>query len=238
MFVSACKKPESWTLTNGWGHKFELPSGRDYAHAELPIGVLGTGRRAEIPGAPNKAKLLASMLAALNRPIYLLDVRRDGVGGMGSWGPREFASIVPEMIAGRSPYAYLHLPCLAPSIRLLDESRKSGPAAKWELFRERYITELSEQALDVARAFVAGAAAADGLAIFLCAEADQPGFDSLSGSDKDSHYCHRYTLAACIARRAKAMYQGLTVRRIHLDVVDFHACGKRPGSYRPRETLL
>jgi hypothetical protein len=176
------------------------------------------------------------MLAALRQPIYLLDTRRNGVGAQSSWSPREFASIIPNSLAGRITYAYLHLPCLAPSVALLDEARKNQ--MPWHTFRERYIEELTPDALDVGRAFVETAVAAGGMAIFLCAEADQPEFDVLPDVEQEEYYCHRFTLAKQVANRIKDACANTSIRCVHLDLVDFQTQMKSVNAYSPRSTEL
>jgi hypothetical protein len=133
-------------------------------------------------------------------------------------------------------YSFLHLPCLAPSIALLDEARKSG--LRWREFRTRYLEELSLDSLDIARAFVEAAQASGGLAIFLCAEADRPDFDQLSEPEQEESYCHRFTLAKQVAHRCKDVHGAVVVKQVHLDLVDFKEQWGKSGQYIPRLTEL
>jgi hypothetical protein len=164
------------------------------------------------------------------------------VGRQSSWSPREFASVIPELLGEGSIYAYCHLPCLAPRIQQLDDFRRDartgGEQAAWRTFRDRYLAELAPEALAVGRAFVEAAAAVGGMAIFLCAEAHQPAWETLTEAEKDAHYCHRFTLAARLAAVMKAEYHDLRVKRVNLDMVDFVAQWQHSGSYHPSVTWL
>jgi hypothetical protein len=170
---------------------------------------------------------MATMIGAIDQPIYLLDVRRNGVGGQGSWAPREFATIVPEQLPREAAYDYLHLPCLAPSIPLL--SMKDLP---WREFRDRYVAELTPSALSVARAFVEAAVSRSGLAVFLCAEPHQPAFDELTPENQQHSYCHRYTLAHKVADTLRLAWPVAAVDLVYLDLVDF-AAQAATGTYVP-----
>lgn len=117
------------------GERLVLPVAAD---GPFTIGLLGTR---SIPQVKRKTKteVLAEALARLAKPIYLVDVRRDGVGSQSSWSPRELASLVPAAMQqwatvhrrSSQPYGFWHLPCLAPSIQLLALWRKAT-----ELFRK------------------------------------------------------------------------------------------------------
>src|SRR5437660_1158290 len=102
MFLKATRGVGRWQVRNGLGHKLHLPCQESYANATVEIGVLGTRRRIEIKG--QMTSLMANMLAAVQRPLYLLDVRRDGTGGQSSWSPREFASLIPMQLPDDQKY--------------------------------------------------------------------------------------------------------------------------------------
>jgi hypothetical protein len=98
----------------------------------------------------NKRAAVARILASLDRPLYLLDTRRNGCGGQGSWSPREFATEIPAMMGSAHNYAFVHLPAVAPSIELLAWGRGAKP--DWREFRKRYEAELAAGAVRVAAA--------------------------------------------------------------------------------------
>jgi len=231
MFIKATRHPGRWQVRNGLGHELHLPCHESYAKTTIDIGVLGTRRRVEIRGSVTS--LMAMRLAAVKRPLYLLDVRRDDTGAQSSWSPREFASVIPMSLRADQKYDYAHLPCLAPSVELLGAKNLT-----WRQFRDRYVAEVSDDDLSVGEAFVEAAAMESGLAVLMCAEADHPHFDTLPEEEKEVHYCHRFTLANQIARRLKARPAGLTVNLVHLDLVDFHEATQAGRSYRPRTTAL
>lgn len=106
---------------------------------------------------------MAALLRSLGQPLYLLDTRRNGCGGQGSWAPREFATEIPRFMESECRYSLVHLPVLAPSIEMLEWWRRDKPA--WQSFRDRYSEELSESAVRVAAAFVESASSRGGLAI-------------------------------------------------------------------------
>jgi hypothetical protein len=205
------------------------------------IGLLGTRTQAKISG---KTKRLAEMLNRLRRPIYLVDIRRAGVGGQGCWSPLEFASLVPKAIS--EPYSFFHLPSVAPSVELLSDYRKSmklpglseseiahavsevqaghDPGIEawkhWQVFREKYLMELQcdPHAVLAALAFVEASQAIGGSSVFLCAEEFVEDFDSKSQSPQDNAYCHRYTLSAAICRSLRKRHPGCKVTRIDLSL--------------------
>jgi hypothetical protein len=236
MFESAHKQDGCWRLCNRFGHALTIPALDANSAAEVLIGVVGTGRRLALLSKTGKPKdiddpktpLMASMLESLGRPLYLIDVRRDGTGKQSSWSPREFATEIPAILGGKTKYAFLHLPCLAPSIELLERD------IPWREFRDAYIKELSDQDLAVGEAFVEAATMEGGIAVFLCAEPDQPAFDSLSENAKEENYCHRFTLAKRIARQIKAAHPKAAISIVQLDVVDFYLQKKHGDSYVPR----
>ena len=164
MFERAERVAEGWIVSNAWGHGMLLPVREPLDGVTISFGVLGTRTRRK---RDKVYQATASMLAALNRPLYLLDVRRSGTGGSGSWSPRELATTMPQPAGSPSPYCFLHLSCLAPSANLLDDSRAGRRATSWRDFRAAYLAELTEDALNVAQGFVESAASNGGLAIFV-----------------------------------------------------------------------
>jgi hypothetical protein len=217
-----------------------MPALASNSTVEVSIGVLGTARRPTgftRSGKPkditeSKMPLMASMLDSLKRPLYLIDSRRNGTGAQSSWSPRDFGTEIPALLNEEMKYAYLHLPCLAPSIALLERD------ISWREFRSEYIEELSVQDLAVGVAFVEAAIVEGGITVFLCAEPDQPEFDSLSEVEKDKNYCHRFTLAKLIGRRIKVAHPNTAISIVHLDVVDFYLQTDHGNSYVPRITHL
>jgi hypothetical protein len=188
MFEEANRTDAGWIVQNRWGDGMFLPV--DETQASVRVGLLGTRAVGKFR---NKCVALGQLLSSLNRPLYVLDTRRDGCGGQGSWSPREFATEIPSMMAGQRRYAFVHLPSVAPSIELLAWWRSSKPA--WQDFRMRYDAELSAGGVRVAAAFVESASTRGGLAVMVCAERDAEDFDSLSQPEQDNLYCHRFTLA-------------------------------------------
>jgi hypothetical protein len=91
-----------------------------------------------------------------------------------------------------------------------------GAAKHWQVFRAAYATELSDKATLVARAFVEAAAAVSGVALFLCAEESIPEFDSLNQAGQDEVYCHRFTLAAPVARSLSRDFPSARIERLSL----------------------
>lgn len=205
MFVTAERDPAGWRLRNRLGHELRLECGRP---PSVRIGVLGT--RTDVP-LRQKMAALASRLAALPGPVMLLDTRRTGVGGQGSWSPLEFATLIPERMGGG--YEFLHVPSVAPSPALLAD-RRIG----WREFRRRYREEVPEGAVRVARAFAEWASTAGGLAVLLCAEADLPSFDDSPQEEQEAHYCHRFTLSRMVADSVRAEYGSMPVSRVHLSL--------------------
>ncbi len=105
MFQEARKEQDRWWVSNRWGHRLELPCRRDYADRSMAIGTPGTGRRKD-PKMPRVVTAqMANLLASLDRPLYLIDTRRDGVGAQSSWSPREFASLIPDALPQHLTYA-------------------------------------------------------------------------------------------------------------------------------------
>jgi hypothetical protein len=88
------RTPGQWELAGSLGEKLVLPAA---AAGPFSIGLLGT-RSVPAVKRRTKTETLAALLAGLGRPIYLIDVRRDGVGSQRSWSPRELASLVPRMM--------------------------------------------------------------------------------------------------------------------------------------------
>ena len=224
-----------WEIINQFGHIqfLDVPK----LSSVVDIGLLGTRCLYEIPVKPNKTTAMARMLDTLNRPLYLIDTRRDGTGAQSSWSPREFASIIPAMV--RKPLEFLHLPAVAPSIGLLDEdrkARKAGNVLPWQEFKRQYDTGLTNESVDVVRAYVEAAAAVGGMAIILCAEPYCPDFDALSQEHQEELYCHRFTLAKRVSQAILSARCGkVNVRMVNLELSDFV---KRGISWKPPVTLL
>ena len=210
----------------------------------VDIGVLGTGTLAQTSG---KLDRMASVIAGLGRPVLLVDTRRTGQGGRGSWGPLEFATLLPEKLGGANGrYSYLHMPCVAPLHEQLVKAREAAnlpalnphslersvhalhtghvppPAAwaNWKVFSTAYKQSLTATAVLAARAVVEGAQARGGLAIFLGAEPHLSGFDRCPPQLQDEHYCHRYTLATAVGRAIKQEYRWADIRCLHLALDD------------------
>lgn len=231
MFETATRHGDQWLVQNAMGHRLCLPCKPSYMTME--IATLGTRRRVSVKTKVPMTGLMAEMLDSLQRPLYVLDVRRDGTGAQSSWSPREFASVIPGMLAGGRKYAYVHLPCLAPSVALLAEKSLTR-----QQFRDRYLAELSDDDLSVGEAFAESASAQDGMAVLMCAEPDQPDYDNLPEAEKEACYCHRFPLIQQIAGRLKARHPGLTVRQVRLDLVDFHQARQAGNAYYPRASTL
>ncbi len=117
----------AWILADEWGYQTVLPCLEHSKSVTANIGLLGTrvrgGKIAGYKWANNRTKLMAAMLLSVDKPIYLVDVRRTGIGGQGSWGPNEFANLIPNIMKERNknhpPYSYIHLPIVAPENELL-----------------------------------------------------------------------------------------------------------------------
>lgn len=229
LWSSAIKDGCVWTLTDSMGFRLTFEARRDFSGAEVQIGLLGTRRRQVLKNVKSQTELMVQMLSSVSRPLLLIDTRRNGVGGSGSWSPREFATEIPTLMNSGKPYQFVHIPALGPSIDLL---RSKLP---WPQFRDRYVSELPAMALETARALVEGACTGGGLAVFLCAEAYHPEFDSLSPPGQEEFYCHRFTLARCVAARLREAYPDVVVKAVHLDTVDYH---EATGGYRPRTNRI
>lgn len=118
-------------LDNAWGDRMILPLRR--TGGPLLVGLLGTGAVRE---AKKKTAAMADLLRSLDTPLYVLDTRRNGCGGQGSWVPREFATEIPHLMKTERPYCFVHLPVVAPSIEMLEWNKSEKPG--WESFRDRY----------------------------------------------------------------------------------------------------
>ena len=130
MIITQCeRKLGEWEVIGSLGERLTLPAATG---GPFTIGLLGTRSVAQVKGK-TKTEALAETLAELDKPVCLVDVRRDGVGSQSSWSPRELASLVPIAMRKWSavhrkepqPYGFWHLPCLAPSIELLGLWRKA-----------------------------------------------------------------------------------------------------------------
>jgi len=236
----------AWILNDEWGHEMFLPCPHQPEQLSVDIGVLGTrvrdGNLAGYQWAKNKTKLMAAMLLSLDKPIYLIDTRRNGVGGQGSWSPREFASLIPDIMKDqgcKQLYSFIHLPILAPSIALLNLARNG---LSWQEFKKEYQQELYQNgAIDIAVAFIEATACRSGICIFLCAEEYQPDFINLDQPEQNECYCHRYALAKKVAREIDQDYK--SVRLCNLDLRDFKGQWQNYGNdnfigYQPNCLLV
>ena len=230
MFIEAKQQHDKWNLTNRWGHSMQVPALADDASSTVQIGTLGT-RFVAPPGVP-KTKLMARMLKGLQRPLILIDTRRTGVGGMGAWGPLEFATLIPELIGSDTPCDFIHLPELAPTVLLLDADR-SGKLGGWRAFRERYNAGLGDSQVALARAWAEAASVRGGLAIFICAEAWCANFKTLDAQAQHAAYCHRFSLVHRVAASLRADHPGVPVERVDLDATAFAAQLQAGQAYQP-----
>ena len=100
MFTHAEKQKQHWIVRNDLGHGLMLPCREAYDNSTIEIATMGTGARnfTRRAGEPIRAVTMAMMLKSLERPIYLLDTRRDGVGGQGSWSPLELLQGVTDQL--------------------------------------------------------------------------------------------------------------------------------------------
>lgn len=238
------KNANSWKLVTRTGE--ELVFNIEKHPQEIEIGLLGT--RTINKKMTEKTNKFAKLLNKINKPIYLIDSRRDGVGGSGSWSPKEFETIIADKIV--NPYNYIHIPSICPSVSLLDnwkeatkkftedlttdeiekqlESLKNGNLPEkasykhWQIFKEVYKKEmLSEKtAIEAARAIVEYVASINGLAIFLCAEEHHHDFDALTQKEKDDAYCHRFTLFSLVKKSIQKDYPNTKVTSINLSLDD------------------
>ena len=220
MLISGVREcPTRWELSGQAGEILQLPR-LTTPDREILIGTAGTRRAVKVKG--KLTEHFARMLAVLPEPIMLIDVRRTGIGGSGSWGPEEFATIIPGLLAaaGVSRYSFHHVPLFTPSRALLDKSKRaakiddnlseeqikdavrtveSGEEPQfaawkhWEVYRAAYRRELSTTpAILAARAFVEAANEQGGIAVFLCAEERRDNFDEATRREQDNCHCHRF----------------------------------------------
>lgn len=240
MFINAIRHGDEWRLSNPWGHELRLPGLPAQSTLMVEIGTLGTKFKARINRRTgNRSAVMAKMLKSLNRPIFVVDTRRDGCGGQGSWSPLEFATLIPREFGNGQPYGFLHLPIVAPSHALLATERR-GELAGWSQFRKHYNDEVGAAAVAVARAFVEAAAVRGGLAVLLCAEPYETTFDDLPEDvavQNDCH-CHRFNLARRVADAMLAERPGLKVERVDLDAAAFVAAFRDDRVYEPRRRRL
>lgn len=238
MIVTKVVRDRHWTLIGPWGERLELPAEAD---GPFEIGLLGHRF-----GGKDKYRRIADLLSSLERPVYILDVRRDGCGAQGCWSPEHFATQIPALMSPetRSTYGYVHLPIAAPTAELLTNWRKArkihapgedievavmqarlGDTVSahahmwrhWQVFREAYVRQLPPNAVAAVRAFVEAARTNDGLAILVCAEPHADGFDAMTQAEQDDLYCHRYTLATAVVRSLQKDKASLEVTGVVLD---------------------
>jgi hypothetical protein len=115
--IAPTESMEDWGLIGPLGEVLRLPAAKA---GPFRIALVGT-RSSLVKTA--KTKSFAAMLADLDQSVFVVDVRRNGAGGSGSWGPREFGTLIPDMIENNCGYSYHHLPDLAPEVELLDDFR-------------------------------------------------------------------------------------------------------------------
>lgn len=216
-----------WRVADPFGHALELPAIRDQ-QGRVEIGVVGTR---SAPRVHPKTPAMAGALRSLGRPLLLIDVRRNGVGGSGSWSPREFATTVPRLMASAAPYSYLHLPVLAPETELLEQAR----TLPWQTFRDRYVDGLTPEATKIGRAFVEAMYSIGGLVVMLCAEPDHADFEGCEQHEQDELYCHRFSCARVLASAIHAAHPKHVVELVALDLTAWHDAG---DAYTPRRWTL
>ena len=117
--IAPARADGHWTLLGPCGEKMLLPH---CTGGTARIGLIGT-RSTIVKTA--KTKAFAAILEDLDMPLILLDLRLGGSGGSGSWGPLEFGTTIPGLIANHRPYSFYHLPLLAPAHALLTRYRKA-----------------------------------------------------------------------------------------------------------------
>ena len=216
-----------WEVNNRFGYTLYMDV--PYLPSVVDIGLLGTQWLPnKLPWPFNEITVMADMLNMLKRPLYLIDVRRDGTGPQNSWSPREFATIIPAMVY--KPMVFMHLPEAAPSIELLEKDRKAreaGTVLHWQKFKHQYNAALTIYTVDLIQAYVEAAAVAGGMIILLCAEPYCPDFDVQPQERQDELYCHRFTLAQRTVRAIKAdRGDAVNVRLLNLELSDFAMCGR------------
>lgn len=234
MFINAIRHGDEWRLSNHWGHELRLPGLPAQSTSKVQIGTLGTKFEARLKARDgNRATVMARMLRSLNRPIFVLDTRRNGCGAQGSWSPLELATLIPAQIDNGQPCDFLHVPVVAPSTKLL-ATEKRGELAGWSEFRKRYNAEVGDAAVAVARAFVEAAAVRGGLAVLLCAEPYETAFADLPTDVQNKCHCHRFNLARRVADAMKTQRPGWAVERVDLDAAAFVAACRETRVYEPR----
>ena len=89
MLISKGEKIDNkWKLTGPIGEELFLPAAT--GGEKIEIGTLGTATRVKLPSKVSKYSLAVELFNSLHRPVCVLDVRRTGMGGSGSWGPEVF----------------------------------------------------------------------------------------------------------------------------------------------------
>jgi hypothetical protein len=196
-----------WELRGDHGAVLSIPARRP--GDPVRIALLGTRTRLL---RDRKLRHCARQLRDLGGPLVLADVRRTGTGANGSWGPLEFRSRLPALL-GDVPYAYVHLPELAP-----DEAhvRRHPPTADaggngttavssragtdWPARRRAWAEHADAGARSLGRALLEWASARDGWLVLLGSGEHLPAFDHRDGEEQDRHWCHRYGLGSRLAR--------------------------------------
>lgn len=219
----AQKNNNSWELVSRIGEKIILPISKDVN--EIEIGLLGT--RTVNDKIKSKTNAFINLINSLGKPVYLVDTRRNGVGGSSSWSPREFETVIADKILEQ--YNYIHIPSLCPSINLFDNMQKANKKEifltekeinqelenlkegnklneisykHWQIYKEVYKKEIlsNDEIIKIARAIVEYSASIGGLAIFLCSEEHRHNFNEMSQEEQDDAYCHRFTLFSLVKK--------------------------------------
>ena len=234
------RKDHHWEIVGAWEEFLRLPAARK---GPFEIALLGAKTKRS-----NATYYLARLMMSLQRPVYLIDIRTHGIRSPGGCWPRELRSDLLDYLSPRTRkhYGYLHIEALGLG-RVLDtrvniargasgdrkieidipeavdlaaegEEVPFGAWRHWQVCRARYLSDLSPSSILCGQAFVEAARAIGGLAIFLCCEPDVGDFDDLPQDQQDRAYCHRFTLAAAIARSVSAHFPNDQIQRVSLSL--------------------
>lgn len=231
MFIDAVHQADQWLLRNHWGHVLTLPALAPAFAGTVRIGTLATKFVVPAGDSRNRTELLAAYLGELDRPLIIVDTRRNGCGAQSSWSPEQFATRIPEALGPHLRYEFLHLPVVAPTLDLLEQERR-GDLGGWRVFRDRYAAGLSARAVAVVVAFAEAAASAGGMLILLCAEPLCADFERLPPERQDEVYCHRFTLAARVQQALRERNPGAEVVIEHLDASQVRPLARSGGRNR------
>tara|TARA_R110000787_G_scaffold9886_3_gene34183 strand:+ start:677 stop:1435 length:759 start_codon:yes stop_codon:yes gene_type:complete len=246
MLISKGEKIDNkWKLTGPIGEELFLPAAT--GGEKIEIGTLGTATRVKLPSKVSKYSLAVELFNSLHRPVCVLDVRRTGMGGSGSWGPEVFTAL-PQKLTGNDGFQFIHLPDAAPWRELLDRWRKATrenarsenigntepPHGKlpvpadldhddtrwrlWQVFAASYRKDILELAVQAVRAFIEATNFRGGLPVLLCTEPHAHDFDEADQDTQDDLCCHRFTLAKLVTRSINADLSNAEVERVDLDL--------------------